>query len=414
MRTVTVADLRAIAGGPAPLASKLVGPINTHAAAQGITTPLRMAHFLAHMAEETGGFKALVENLSYTTAARIRQVWPSRFKTDVAAKPFVRKPEALAEKVYGRRLGNTQPGDAWRYRGGGAYMLTGRDNYRRFGAAAGVDLEGNPELARDPETAVEVAARYFAARMAAAADRDDIEGTTRALNGALTNLAARRTYLVRAKAAFGAATLTPPRMPAAASGTKPPAPKPPIPLEPYPNALYCPEVERLQTVLRDIGYREVGMVDGKWGSRTRGALLAFKADNGLPLTPDVDEATWAALARAAPREVSPARAEAKTAPSAAAKAAQATKLIGGTAAVAGAADAALEPAGGISGAVGWLSGAGEAARSVGDALSPFRDLFASLAGNWPLLLLIGGAILFLVGRHIFRDEVESYRAGEWS
>ncbi|MBB4017400.1 putative chitinase [Chelatococcus caeni] len=397
MRTVTVADLRAIAGGPAPLASKLVGPINTHAASQGITTPLRMAHFLAHMAEETDGFRALVENLNYTSAARIRQVWPSRFKTDAAAKPFVRKPEALAEKVYGRRLGNTAPGDGWRYRGGGAYMLTGRDNYRRFGAAAGIDLEGNPELARDPETAIEVAARYFAARMTAAADRDDIEGTTRALNGALTNLAARRTYLARAKSAFGVMAA-----PAKVSGGK------------DASRASKADLMRLQGMLRDLGYAEVGMVDGKWGSRTRGALLAFKADNGLPVSTELDEATWAALARAAPREVSTARAEAKTAPSAAAKAAQATKLIGGTAAGVGAADAALEPAGGISGFLGWLTGIGDMVGSFTGALAPFRDLFASLAGNWPLLLLIGGAILFLVGRHIFRDEVESYRAGEWS
>lgn len=396
MRTVTVADLRAIAGGPAPLASKLVGPINTHAASQGITTPLRMAHFLAHMAEETGGFRALVENLNYTSAARIRQVWPSRFRTDAAAKPYVRKPEALAEKVYGGRLGNTAPGDGWRYRGGGAYMLTGRGNYRRFGAAAGIDLEARPELVREPDTAVEVAARYFAARMAAAADRDDLEGTTRALNGGLTNLAARRAYLARAKDVLGVSN-----------------PSGPSPAKEAVRASEA-DIRRLQTVLRDLGYTEVGMLDGKWGSRTRGALLAFKADNGLPASTDLDEATWAALARAAPREVSPERAEARTAPSAAAKAAQAAQLIGGAAAATGAADAALEPAGGLVGALGWLAGAGEAARTVSDALMPVRDLIRAVAGNWPLALALAGVGLFLLGRHIFRDELVSFRRGEWT
>lgn len=91
--------------------------------------------------ETAGAFEPVEENLNYTTAARIRKVWPSRFKSDAAAKPYVRNPQALAEKVYGNRddLGNTEPGDGWLYRGRNLPQLTGRGRYRVFG------FEKNPD-----------------------------------------------------------------------------------------------------------------------------------------------------------------------------------------------------------------------------------------------------------------------------
>lgn len=97
-------------------------------------------------------FNPVRENLRYTSAARIKQVWPSRFKTQAAAQPYVNKPEALAEKVYGGRadLGNTVKGDGWLYRGGGLPQLTGRGNYRKFG------LEDNPDDILDPAVAARV------------------------------------------------------------------------------------------------------------------------------------------------------------------------------------------------------------------------------------------------------------------
>lgn len=95
-------------------------------------------------------FEPVRENLNYTTAARIRRVWPSRFKTEAAAKPYVRNPQALAEKVYGGRLGNRLPGDGWRYRGGGWPQLTGRENYAKFG------LDTNPDAILKPEQSARV------------------------------------------------------------------------------------------------------------------------------------------------------------------------------------------------------------------------------------------------------------------
>jgi putative chitinase len=98
-----------------------------------------------------------VENLNYTTAERIRAVWPSRFPTLASAAPFVRNPRGLANHVYNGRMGN-RPGsdDGWNFRGRGLPHLTGRDNYERAGRALGVDLVGNPDLALRPDLAARI------------------------------------------------------------------------------------------------------------------------------------------------------------------------------------------------------------------------------------------------------------------
>ena len=95
------------------------------------------------------------ENMSYS-AARIREVWPSRFPTVADAKPYERQPVKLANKVYNGRLGNQEgSNDGWDFRGGGLDQLTGRVNYRKR------NLEQTPEGILEPE----VAARSIIAGM---------------------------------------------------------------------------------------------------------------------------------------------------------------------------------------------------------------------------------------------------------
>jgi putative chitinase len=122
------------------------------------TAPL--AYSLASAHHETGGAMIpRVENLNYTTAARIRKVWPTRFASEAAAAPYVRDPERLANYVYGGRLGNSQPGDGWRFRGMGLIQATGRDNAKRATKrllalgylSPGQDLEATPSLMLDPD-----------------------------------------------------------------------------------------------------------------------------------------------------------------------------------------------------------------------------------------------------------------------
>lgn len=167
-------------------------------AGYGFDTPLRRAHFLAQLAHESGGFKRLVENLSYG-AAGLQSTWPSRFDAATAAK-YARQPERIANKVYADRLGNgaEATGDGWRYRGRGYIQLTGKANYADFSQRLFGDdrLVREPGQAAEPAIAILLAAEYWKAKgLNALADQDDIEGITRKINGGLIGLADRKQWL---------------------------------------------------------------------------------------------------------------------------------------------------------------------------------------------------------------------------
>lgn len=184
----------------------------------GITTQRRLRHFLAQLHHESGGFRRLEENLNYTTPERICAVWPKRFPTIASARPYVRNPRALAEKVYGGRLGNTRPGDGWKHRGGGLIMLTGRSNYARAERWSGLPLVEQPELLRQVGPAASVAAAFWQAEglnevvdaddderaIADIAERilanenDDLIEATERTNGGRIGLEDRRKLLIRA------------------------------------------------------------------------------------------------------------------------------------------------------------------------------------------------------------------------
>lgn len=166
-----------------------------------VDKPRRLAHWLGQMTQESAGFTALEENLNYS-AARLRAVFPSRV-TAAQAVTLARNPEAIANHVYGGRLGNYAANDGWTYRGRGLTHLTGRDNYRIYGGQIGVALEQHPDLAADPEIAIAVACAYWQHRGCnAAADDDDVERVTRIINGGVNGLADRTRLTARAWAAL--------------------------------------------------------------------------------------------------------------------------------------------------------------------------------------------------------------------
>lgn len=125
----------------------------------GVIDDRFVANTLAQVHHETGGqMLPVVENLTYSSAERIRAVWPSRFPTVAAAAPFVRNPQALAIKVYGDRLGNRAgTDDGWRFRGHCQIQITGRDHFQNFGDLLGVDLVGDPARALDLDVSAEIA-----------------------------------------------------------------------------------------------------------------------------------------------------------------------------------------------------------------------------------------------------------------
>ena len=110
-------------------------------------TPLRLAHFLAQCGHESGGFKAVVENLNYGAKGLVG-TFKKYFPTEAAALPYERKPEKIANRVYANRManGDEASGDGFRFRGRGYIQLTGRANYTSFNKFVDEDVVASPDL----------------------------------------------------------------------------------------------------------------------------------------------------------------------------------------------------------------------------------------------------------------------------
>ena len=170
----------------------------------GIDTPLRQAAFLAQIGHESGRLTRLEENLNYS-AQRLTQVWPARFPTVAEAQPFAGRPEALANRVYGGRMGNDRPGDGWRFRGRGLKQLTGRDNYTLYARASSHDVVSNPDQLLTPAVAADSAGWFWNANGCnALADKAAWAALTKRINGGTIGLQERIALTARALKAFNA------------------------------------------------------------------------------------------------------------------------------------------------------------------------------------------------------------------
>lgn len=182
-----------------PLARPEVLQSLGHAAAihfprYGITDSIpRLADIIAQGANETGGFTVWEENLHYS-AARIHAVWPKRFPTVESATPFAWDPTdpdrediALADRVYGDRMGNQVNGlnddDGWESRGMGYLMMTGLANRAATNKRLGIGLDLNPELAKEPALSLLIACDFYQTNgVLRAIDEGDLIGARRITN----------------------------------------------------------------------------------------------------------------------------------------------------------------------------------------------------------------------------------------
>lgn len=170
----------------------------------GIDTPARMAGFLAQCAHESGNFSAVRENLNYS-ADGLRRVFPKYFR-DVDADDYHRQPEKIANRVYANRMGNgdEDSGDGWRYKGRGLIQLTGKTNYTLCGEDLEVDLIAEPEYLETPEGAARSAAWFWwKNNLNAFADKNDIVGMTKRINGGTNGLEDRKKHYFHALEALG-------------------------------------------------------------------------------------------------------------------------------------------------------------------------------------------------------------------
>ena len=176
-----------ISAGIAPTqARQFAEPMRAACALFDISSPVRLAAFLAQCVHESAGLTRLEENLFYTTPERIRAMWPSRVSSLADAAALCRNPKALANRVYASRLGNGDPasGDGWQFRGRGLFQLTGRNNYADAALELNRPYIAQPELVALPSDACLTAAWYWHTnKLNILADASNTRAITRAVNG---------------------------------------------------------------------------------------------------------------------------------------------------------------------------------------------------------------------------------------
>ena len=172
----------------------------------GIDTPLRVAHFVAQCAHESGNFVFIKENLNYK-AASLQKIFGKYFPTAELAQQYANKPERIANRIYANRMGNgpETSGDGFRYCGRGLIQLTGKDNYTFFAGSLNIPVEEASEYLATFEGAAQSACWFWEQNnLNRFADANDVKGLTRAINGGYIGLEDRIQHTEHALHVLGA------------------------------------------------------------------------------------------------------------------------------------------------------------------------------------------------------------------
>jgi putative chitinase len=259
MLTIAAATLNALAPGQSgqrairqqQIISGMADPFSTTLDMYEINTPLRIAHFLSQIAEESDGFCTTEEYAS-------------------------------GQAYEGRKdLGNTTPGDGVLFKGRGLIQLTGRANYMAVGAALKLDLVVQPQSVSDPYVYLLVSCVFWQKNnINKYADQDDVISVTQVVNGGQNGIDARKAYLAKAKLLLA---------PLVASAALPPGGGMAVLYRGSSGAA----VTRLQSQLSAKGYPVA--LDGDFGPATELAVQHFQAQAGLTVDGVVGAQTWGLL-----------------------------------------------------------------------------------------------------------------------
>ncbi len=184
-----------LAGLKGHVPDSVIAQIPDTAAKFNITTNLRLAHFLAQCGHESGGFKAVSENLNYS-ADGLKKIFPKYFPGNLA-ESYARQPEKIASRVYGGRMGNGDEStkEGFKFRGRGYIQLTGKSNYTNFAKFIGEDTVVNPDLVATKYPLASAAFFFDSNKLWAICDRgaDDatVTAVTKRVNGGTIGLADR-------------------------------------------------------------------------------------------------------------------------------------------------------------------------------------------------------------------------------
>jgi len=170
----------------------VIAQIPDTAAKFNITNPLRLAHFLAQCGHESGGFKAVSENLNYS-AKGLLGTFGKYFNSTTAAQ-YERKPEMIASRVYGGRMGNGDEAskEGFKFRGRGYIQLTGKSNYTNFTKFIGEDCIANPDLVATKYPLASAAFFFDSNKLWSICDKGatdaDVTAVTKRVNGGTIGL----------------------------------------------------------------------------------------------------------------------------------------------------------------------------------------------------------------------------------
>ena len=171
----------------------VIAQIPDTAARFGITTPLRLAHFLAQCGHESGGFTAVRENLNYK-APGLMKIFKKYFPNAKIALQYEKKPDKIANLVYANRMGNgpESSGDGFAHRGRGYIQLTGKSNYSLFDKTVPEDIMANPDLVATKYPLASAAFFFNSNKLWAICDRGadvaTITAVTKRVNGGTIGL----------------------------------------------------------------------------------------------------------------------------------------------------------------------------------------------------------------------------------
>src|ERR1700691_889160 len=169
----------------------------------GLTTDLTITHAMAQFSEECGAGLEMVENDNFT-AAQLVALWPRHFTGTMAVR-YAHNPQMICDVAYGGRMGNAPPpsDDGYNFRGRGLSQVTGRNGYAALAEKTGLPLTTDFDLIGEPENALECGvADFVICGCLPHAEKDDVIGVTRALNGGLNGLSVREAWLRRWKKAM--------------------------------------------------------------------------------------------------------------------------------------------------------------------------------------------------------------------
>ena len=152
-----------------------------------ITDPTQRAAIMAQVGHESGGFTTLSENLNYKGSS-LMKLFKKYFGSQEEADQVAAKgPAAIADRIYGGRMGNAPEGsgEGFKYRGRGFVQLTGKSNYKKFG------FESNPDEVASVQNAADTAIKYM---MGYKGDWSDIVKVTKFVNGGTIGLEDRKKH----------------------------------------------------------------------------------------------------------------------------------------------------------------------------------------------------------------------------